>query len=39
MNQSERRHFLINALLDESASYKKIEIPKETGEQKSCLEV
>ena len=37
MNQSERRHFLINALLDENVSYKKIEIPKETGEQKKLL--
>lgn len=37
MNQSERRLYLINALLDESPRYSGIEIPKDTNEQKQLL--
>lgn len=37
MNQSERRLYLINALLDESPRYSSIEIPKDTNEQKQLL--
>ena len=37
MNQSERRHFLIKELLDESISYKDMKIPDETVEQKKLL--
>jgi len=37
MNQSERRQYLIKTLLDESVSYKNIEISRETGEQKRLL--
>lgn len=37
MNQSERRHYLIKALSDESVSYKDIKIPAETEEQKRLL--
>lgn len=37
MNQSIRRLYLINALLDESPRYSSIEIPKDTNEQKQLL--
>ncbi|MBR1534477.1 MAG: protein in Tap1-dppD intergenic region [Ruminococcus sp.] len=37
MNQSERRLYLINAMLDESPRYGGIEIPKDTNEQKQLL--
>ncbi len=37
MNQNERRHYLIRALLDENASYKDIEIPTETEANKRLL--
>lgn len=37
MNQSERRHYLIHTLLDENASYRGMDIPSETEEQKRLL--
>lgn len=37
MEQSERRHYLIRALLNENVSYQQMEIPEETAEQKRLL--
>jgi O-acetyl-ADP-ribose deacetylase (regulator of RNase III) len=37
VNQSERRTYLIQTLLDESAQYKSIQIPYDAGEQKTML--
>ena len=37
MNQSERRNYLINSLLEEKKEYKKIILPQSAGEQKALL--
>ena len=37
MNQSERRNYLIDSLLEEKKEYKKILLPQSTGEQKALL--
>ena len=37
MNQSERRHYLINTLLDENSSYRGMDIPGDENEQKRLL--
>ena len=37
MNQTERRRYLIDRLLEEEPQYKKIQIPDNTTEQKQLL--
>lgn len=37
MNQSERRYYLIDSLLEEKKEYKKIILPQSAGEQKALL--
>ena len=37
MNQSERRNYLIDSLLEEKKEYKKILLPQSAGEQKALL--
>ena len=37
MNQSERRNYLIDSLLEEKKEYKKINLPQSAGEQKALL--
>lgn len=37
MNQSERRHYLIQTLLNENSEYRDIKVPREEGEQRRML--